>query len=155
MNKIPCSHVHKICLKAYQLFAIITKHEAETEIHGDCFQKPKSRKKNKIKKVQEIILHANDANPLGFQGFGSPILHFCLLMHHFHLQFGWHLGANQIHGPSWDQQNVSQGPPLCFMAAIGGGGSNPALNRMRWTGSEGCAPTDNQYLQQFFFLKKI
>jgi hypothetical protein len=30
---------------------------------------------------------------------------------------------------------------------MGGGGSNPALKRMRCTGSEACAPTDSQYLQ--------
>ena len=41
---------------------------------------------------------------------------------------------------------VSRGPPLRTMASIGGGGRTPALKRMRWTGSEGCAPTDNQYL---------
>jgi hypothetical protein len=29
---------------------------------------------------------------------------------------------------------------------MGGGGSNPALKRMRCTGSEACAPTDSQYL---------
>ena len=41
---------------------------------------------------------------------------------------------------------VSRGPPLRPIASIGGGGSNPALNRIRWTGSEGWAPTESQYL---------
>ncbi|CAL1414004.1 unnamed protein product [Linum trigynum] len=43
---------------------------------------------------------------------------------------------------------VSRGPPLRPMASIGGGGRTPALNRIRWTGSEACAPTDNQYLEK-------
>ena len=41
---------------------------------------------------------------------------------------------------------MSRGPPLRPIATIGGGGNTPALKRMRWTGSDGCAPTDNQYL---------
>lgn len=32
---------------------------------------------------------------------------------------------------------VSRGPPLRPIITIGGGGSKPALKRMRWTGSEG------------------
>ena len=43
---------------------------------------------------------------------------------------------------------VSRGPPFRPITIIGGGGSTPALKRMRWTGSEGWAPTDNQYLQK-------
>lgn len=43
---------------------------------------------------------------------------------------------------------VSRGPPLRPIATIGGGGSNPALKRMRCTGSEGWAPTDSQYLHR-------
>lgn len=43
---------------------------------------------------------------------------------------------------------VSRGPPLRPIATIGGGGSNPALKRMRWTGSDGWAPTDSQYLRK-------
>ena len=43
---------------------------------------------------------------------------------------------------------VSRWPPLRPIATIGGGGSKPALKRICWTGSEGWAPTDSQYLQR-------
>lgn len=43
---------------------------------------------------------------------------------------------------------VSRGPPLRAIATIGGGGRSPARKRILWTGSEGCAPTDNQYLNE-------
>ena len=42
---------------------------------------------------------------------------------------------------------VSRGPPLRPIAIMGGGGSKPARKRTRCTGSEGCAPTESQYLQ--------
>lgn len=41
---------------------------------------------------------------------------------------------------------MSLGPPFRPIASMGGGGSKPARKRRRWTGSEGCAPTESQYL---------
>jgi len=43
---------------------------------------------------------------------------------------------------------LSRGPPLWAIASTGGGGRIPARKSMRSTGSDGCAPTDSQYLQQ-------
>ena len=43
---------------------------------------------------------------------------------------------------------LSRGPPLRAMASIGGGGRSPVRNRIHWTGSDGCAPTESQYLCQ-------
>jgi hypothetical protein len=42
---------------------------------------------------------------------------------------------------------LSRCPPLRPIASNGGGGRTPARKSIRCTGSDGCAPTDSQYLQ--------